>query len=119
MEKSPKKTSPRILVTGGDGMLGSYFKNDLRFLRFGKTDLDVTNFSQVEKILRAEKPNIILHLAALTDMKKCEEDPNLARNINEIGTYNIARVAKEIEAKVVYVSTNAVFDGQKTVHTLS
>lgn len=91
-------------------MLGSYISSGSRFSR---EELDVTDINQVEKILRTDKPDVVIHLAAITDMKKCEDNPDLARSINEIGTYNIAKIAKEIGAKVIYVSTNAVFDGEK------
>lgn len=97
-------------MTGGDGTLASYISWGKKF---GRGELDVADLSNVRGVLEKEKPDIVLHLAALTDIKKCEEHPELTREINELGTGNIAKVAKEIGAKVIYVSTNAVFDGEK------
>lgn len=98
----------KILVTGADGMVGSYVKADFRYSRIA---LDVVNAAQVESVVLRDKPDAIIHLAALTDMKQCEEDRELADKVNAIGARNIALAAKKIGAKVVYVSTNAVFDG--------
>lgn len=98
------------LTTGSNGMVGSY-------LNFGiKTDrrsLDITDLKEVLSVVNKYKPNIILHLAAETDVDRCERDPQYAYFINSIGTYNIALAAKQVGAKLVYISTNAVFDGKK------
>jgi dTDP-4-dehydrorhamnose reductase len=99
-----------ILVTGGDGALGSYFKN---CTRLSKRDLDVTNEKSVSDAIVRLKPKAVIHLAAITDMKLCEDDPKLARAVNWIGTKNVAEAAKLCGARLVYVSTNAVFDGTK------
>ncbi len=105
MEKSSK-----ILVTGGDGVVGSYMKIGLRL---SHVDLDVTNLPQVRKVLKHERPKTVIHLAAITDMKQCENDPNLALGVNAVGARNVALASKEVGAKVIYISTNAVFDGKK------
>lgn len=101
---------PKTLVTGADGMVGSYvdfgFKTD-------RSTLDVTDFSAVLTLVKKYKPKVIVHLAALTDLDAGEKNPALAYHINTIGTYNVALAAREVNAKLVYVSTTAVFDGQK------
>lgn len=105
MEKLPK-----ILVTGANGMVGSY-------LDFGiKTDqdtLDVTDLGAVLAMVGKHKPKVILHLAALTDLDLAEKNPALAYHINTIGTYNLALAARTARTKLVYVSTTGVFDGTK------
>lgn len=104
------KKSRKILITGGNGIVGSYMTVGVRL---SHSDLNVTNLSEVEKVVRNEKPSVVIHLAAVTDMKRCEENPDFAYKVNMVGTYNVALVAREVGAKVVYVSTNAVFDGKK------
>lgn len=98
------------LITGAGGMIGSY-------IDFGvKTDresLDIVNSDAVLAVFQKHKPDVIIHLAAETDMAICEKDPLRAYNVNVIGTYNIAKAAKLIGTKLVYVSTDAVFDGVK------
>lgn len=100
----------RALITGADGMAGSY-------VDFGtKTDknsLDITNLEEILNAGRKHEPKVIIHLAAETDMDLCEKDPDRAYRINSVGTYNVVLLAKELGAKMVYVSTGGVFDGTK------
>jgi dTDP-4-dehydrorhamnose reductase len=100
----------KTLVTGSNGMVGSY-------VDFGiKTDrntLDITDYEQVERVIKKYKPQVIFHLAAETDVDKCERDPLHAFMINSIGTYNLVLAAKKIHAKFIYVSTASVFEGDK------
>lgn len=88
-----------------------------RYVDFGvrtdSGDLDVTDIVAVRDRLGAVRPKTIIHLAAATDLARCELDPDFAYRVNVRGTYNVALVAREIGAKVVYVSTSAVFDGTK------
>lgn len=100
----------KALVTGAGGMIGSY-------VDFGiKTDrraLDVTNLSEVLRVCRKEKPRLIVHLAAETNVDQCEKDGTHAYQVNAVGTYHMALAAREIGAKLVYASTSGVFDGAK------
>jgi len=97
-----------ILITGAYGMVGSY-------VDFGvKTDkrlLDVTDLEETIKTIKKYTPSAVIHLAAETDVDRCERDPNYAYYVNSIGTYNVAVAARDVGAKMVYVSTSAVFDG--------
>lgn len=105
-----EKDFSRTLITGSTGMVGGY-------IDFGiKTDrrsLDVTDLKEAINVCKKHKPDIIIHLAAETDVDRCERDPEQAYLVNTIGTYNIAVAAKEVGAMLVYVSTAAVFDGVK------
>jgi len=100
----------KILITGTNGMAGSY-------VDFGiKTDrrsLDVTDLKEVLGVCYKYKPEAIVHLAAETDVDRCERDPEYAYLVNSIGTYNIAIAAKELGAKLIYISTAGIFDGLK------
>ena len=101
---------PRTLITGANGMVGSY-------IDFGvKTDrktLDVTKLEEVRAAVKLHRPNVIVHLAALTDLDYCEKNPTEAYLVNSVGTYNVALAAREVGAKLVYISTAGIFDGQK------
>ncbi|KKU82117.1 MAG: dTDP-4-dehydrorhamnose reductase [Parcubacteria group bacterium GW2011_GWA1_47_8] len=101
----------KVLTIGAGGMVGSY-------VNFGiKTDhrsLDITDFHEVVRIVKQHKPQAIIHLAAETDVDRCDRDPNYAYLVNGAGTYNVATAASEVGAKLVYVSTAGIFDGEKT-----
>lgn len=105
-----KLNRDRILITGSGGMLGSYVDFGARMTR---DLLDVSDLQNVRSVLQEYKPSVILHLAAATNLGKCENNPEIAYQANAVGSYNVALVAREIGAQVVYVSTCAVFDGNK------
>src|SRR3990167_5636218 len=105
-----KNSLADILITGADGMVGSYIDFGVKTDR---TSLDVTNREQVMGIVKKFKPTVIIHLAALTDVDRCEREPELADQINAQGTYHMAIAAKEVGAKLIYISTAGVFDGIK------
>lgn len=99
-----------ILITGAGGMVGSYFSVGTRLDR---TALDVANLSAVVDACRAVKPSTIVHLAAYNDLAAAEQDATQAYMVNAVGTFNMALAAREVGAKLVYVSTSGVFDGIK------
>jgi dTDP-4-dehydrorhamnose reductase len=78
--------------------------------------MDITNASAVAETIKSVKPDVIVHCAAWTAVDLAEDEDKKAKvfAINAEGTENIARVAKEIDAKMVYISTDYVFDGQGT-----
>lgn len=102
--------SSRVLVTGADGQVGRAFASlrpdaDLR----GHHDLDVTDAEAVERA--AEGVDVIVHLAAMTDVDRCEDDPRTAELVNAHGTSNVVAAARRHGARVVYLSTDYVFPG--------
>ena len=110
----------KILVTGANGMLGQDLcpiLEDADFVdEIVETDienLDITNELLVQKVIKAEKPDIVIHCAAYTNVDKAEEDKELAQKINVLGTENVAKVCKAIDAAMVLISTDYVFDGEK------
>lgn len=76
--------------------------------------LDITDKEAVKKTIEELKPDVIVHCAAWTAVDLAEEKKDLVMAINVNGTQNIANAAKEIDAKMVYISTDYVFDGQGT-----
>jgi len=98
------------LITGASGMLGSYF--DFGF-KTDKETLDITNEERIREVLKTRKPKYVFHLAALTDLELCERNRELALQINYFGTKKLAHACKEIGAKMIYISTSAVFGGKR------
>lgn len=88
-----------------------------RYADFGarpsQEELDITHAEAVAAFVREFKPSAVLHLAALTDIRYCEEHPQEALRVNAEATGTLAKAATELGARFVYLSTNAVFDGKK------
>lgn len=97
----------RVLITGGDGMLG---RAVLWGIKTDRSTLDVTDSEAVFTTVRQLQPSAILHLAAL-DIWRCEEDHLQAYRTNVLGTYHLANVAREIRAPLIFLSSGAVFNG--------
>ena len=78
--------------------------------------MDITNAAAVAETIKSVKPDVIVHCAAWTAVDLAEDEDKKAKvfAINAEGTENIARVAKEIDAKMVYISTDYVFNGRGT-----
>ncbi|RJO62242.1 dTDP-4-dehydrorhamnose reductase [candidate division WS5 bacterium] len=106
----------KILVTGGYGQLGTALKEVLKSEEALLTDtdtMDITDASQVEKAFEGFKPEWLVHGAALTNVDGCEENPELAQSINSFGTEILAKACENYHCKMIYISTDYVFDGKK------
>ena len=110
----------RMLVTGCAGMVGSYVPEVFMDYELVLTDriegfahLDVRESPAVRKAVADARPDIVLHLAAATDVDLCEQDPDGAFHTNAIGTQNVVLACQEFDLPLVYISTAGVFWGDK------
>lgn len=108
----------KALVTGAKGMLGRDLCPVLEDAGYEviETDinnLDITDSSAVKDFFNREKPDVIVHCAAYTNVDKAQDEIELARKINVKGSENIAHAAETIGAVMVYISTDYVFNGKK------
>ncbi|MQY69334.1 MAG: dTDP-4-dehydrorhamnose reductase [Firmicutes bacterium] len=76
-------------------------------------EADITNKEEIIKVIRDEKPEIVIHAAAYTDVDGCEKNEDLTYRVNSTGTQNVALACKECKAIIAYISTDFVFDGEK------
>lgn len=108
----------KILITGGLGQLGRALSTRLagtaEIVALGHAGLDVSDAAAVRERFAAERPGAVIHAAALTDVDGCERDPAAAFRVNALGTLRVAEAAAEIEARLLVVSTDFVFDGEKS-----
>lgn len=108
----------KILVTGINGQLGHDCLIELKDRNYANilgTDidsLDITDERAVKKIISEYRPDIVMHNAAWTAVDKAEQLPEKVYEVNSLGTKYIAEACKEIGAKLVYISTDYVFDGK-------
>ncbi|NLL50320.1 MAG: dTDP-4-dehydrorhamnose reductase [Eubacteriaceae bacterium] len=117
LRDSDANFSVKVLLTGTSGQLGKEIKERLKELNIAviatfRNDFDITSRESVRTFFLKEKPDIIVHCAAYTAVDQAETERELCYSINAEGTKNIAEVAKEIDATLVYVSTDYVFDGE-------
>ena len=110
----------KILITGANGQLGTELRHllDERGIAYDARDakdMDITDRQAVEEQVTALKPAVIYHCAAYTAVDKAEDEgKEFNWRVNEDGTRNLAEVAAKVGAKLVYLSTDYVFDGTKT-----
>ncbi len=111
----------KVLVTGAKGQLGYDVVNELA--KRGHTaigvdidEMDITDKHSVQMVIEKTKPDAVIHCAAWTAVDLAEDDDKIAlvRAVNTDGTRNIAEVCKKLNCKMMYISTDYVFDGQGT-----
>lgn len=106
----------RIMVTGAAGQLGYDVVKTLEadghhVLGCDRDQMDITNQQQCTDQINAYQPDVIIHCAAYTAVDQAESDIDTAFSINAVGTRNITVAAESVKAKLVYISTDYVFDG--------
>ena len=108
----------KILVTGAAGLLGEALVAEARargheVVGLSRAELDVTDAALVRSVVSRHRPDAVVHSAAYTAVDRAESEPELARAVNRDGARNVAMAGAEHGAKLLYVSTDYVFDGRK------
>jgi len=118
-----------MLVTGASGLLGNkiveHAKNDYKLVPIYKTTplhsnslkLDITDAVEVSNLFSRFKPTVVIHTASETNVDKCETEKVHAWKVNVEGARNIADACQKVNAKLVAISTDYVFDGEKGLYT--
>jgi len=106
----------KILVTGAKGQLGYDVIKALRVRGIecqgvDIEDFDITNYSLTEKYIKRYNPYAVIHCSAYTAVDKAEDEAEVCYKVNTIGTENIAKCCRNIDAKMIYISTDYVFSG--------
>ena len=111
----------RVLVTGVKGQLGYDVVNELtkrghEAIGVDIAEMDITDKDSVDAVISRVQPQAVIHCAAWTAVDAAEDEENIpkVREVNATGTQNIADACKKIDAKMMYISTDYVFDGQGT-----
>jgi len=106
----------RVAITGSKGQLGAALQKTLTHDTLMLIDLpeyDISDLAAITREMRAFRPEVIIHGAAITNVDGCEADPALAYRVNVLGTRNLAVAAQQCGAVMVYISTDYVFDGMQ------
>mgnify|MGYP001095594797 FL=1 len=119
----------KVLITGASGLLGGKLVNVLsklyevipthhtEALHPNSIRMNISDRDEVFNVLSQLHPDTVIHTAAETNVDKCETNKEWAWNVNAAGTRNIAEACSKIGAKLVYISTDYVFDGQKGLYS--
>jgi dTDP-4-dehydrorhamnose reductase len=107
----------RIVVTGSEGQLGRLVACELErtheVVPLDQPEFQLTDPRSV-RIIADLQPDLVIHNAAMTDVDACARDPALAFRVNALGTQSVALACQHANASMLYMSTNEVFDGEKT-----
>jgi dTDP-4-dehydrorhamnose reductase len=113
----------RILITGAAGQLGQELRaalagEEVLPVDMGAADptvaeMDITDYRRTTGVIEEFAPDVVIHGAAYTNVDGCEIDPDLAYRVNALGTQNVALACQRVDAALLYISTDYVFDGTK------
>ena len=106
----------RVFVTGVKGQLGYDVMNELEKqglegIGVDIDEMDITDADQVNKVIKEAAPDAVIHCAAYTAVDAAEDNEEICRKVNAQGTENIAKVCEELDIKMMYISTDYVFNG--------
>ena len=123
------KKKPKVFVTGASGFIGSRlchcalkncyvegtFLTNMHVRENGCSyyKLDVRNHNDVQLLIKSIKPDVVVHIAGTKDIQFCEKNPDIAMHVHRDATRNIAIVCKNINSRLIYISTDCVFGGEK------
>lgn len=107
----------KIFVTGVKGQLGHDVVKELErrgieAIGVDIDEMDITDADSVDRVIREAAPDAVIHCAAYTAVDAAEENEDLCRKVNAVGPRNIAGVCKDLDIKMIQISTDYVFDGQ-------
>lgn len=107
----------KVMIIGATGLLGKPLMRQWRnaeLIGTGSRDVDIRDAARVGELIENNHPNWIVLAAAYTDVDGCEKNPTLAYAVNRDGAVNVANAAKSVGAKLLFISSDYVFDGTKS-----
>ena len=117
------KRQQNLLITGASGFVGSRITEALQgqynLITPSHSELDITSEKDVEDFISLTKPDIILHLAAISNTGYCEEHPDESYLVNVVSVENLAKSAEKHHAKLVFFSSDQIYNGNHELGLLS
>lgn len=108
----------KVAVIGASGQLGSdvvaaFYKHGDETVPLSHSDIELSDIDSVSVCLQEVRPQLVVNTAAMHHVENCEREPGKAFAVNGLGSRNLALVARDIDATLIHVSTDYVFDGAK------
>jgi dTDP-4-dehydrorhamnose reductase len=107
----------KAMIVGATGLLGQALMREWagdEVVGFGSKEVDIRDAGKVQEVVEKARPDWIVLAAAYTDVDGCESNPDLAFGVNRDGPVNVAEAAKRASAKLLFLSSDYVFDGKNT-----
>lgn len=110
----------KIWITGAEGHIGTALINllegvEYQLLPTDINEVDITKIDEVTQFVHVNRPDVVINCAGLTDVQECENNVDEAYRVNAIGVRNVALAANEVNAKVIQISTDDVFDKESRI----
>lgn len=110
----------KIWITGAEGHIGTALLDllegvEYQLLPTDINEVDITKIDEVTQFVHVNRPDVVINCAGLTDVQECENNVDEAYRVNAIGVRNVALAANEVNAKVIQISTDDVFDKESRV----
>ena len=107
----------KIWITGAEGHIGTALLEGVEYqlLPTDIEEVDITKIDEVTQFVHVNRPDVVINCAGLTDVQECENNVDEAYRVNAIGVRNVALAANEVNAKVIQISTDDVFDKESRV----
>jgi dTDP-4-dehydrorhamnose reductase len=113
----------KILITGGKGFfskrLTDFYKDKYEFIITDKDELDIVDKQKVDEFFNLCRPDYVIHAAAIAVTEFCDKNPDIAHKINVQGAVNVAQATKNISAKLIFLSSEQVFNGNENAGPFS
>ena len=107
----------KLLITGANGQLGWELQRtrpaDWQIIPLNRAELDIADSAAVAAVFRKHRPDLVINAAAYTAVDKAESEKELVFKVNADGAANIAKAAEGVQARLIHISTDFVFDGTK------
>ncbi len=107
----------KVMILGASGLLGKALLREWtedEVVGLGSRDADIRDTHKVREVVEKARPDWMVLAAAYTNVDDCERRPDLAMSVNRDGALNVARAAKQVNARLLFLSSDYVFDGKKT-----
>ncbi|GLC82613.1 SDR family oxidoreductase [Lacrimispora brassicae] len=107
----------KLMVTGSQGFLGgriaAYYEKNYDVVRVGHRDLDITDEASVTEYLKNKNPGVVIHCAAVSDTRVCQERPELSEAVNRKGAVNMAKACRENGSRLIFMSSDQIYGGSR------